>query len=470
MTGAGVRLDGWGWRHPGRKAWAVRGLDLAVSPGERVLLLGASGAGKSTVLRGLAGLLDPELGDEEGVLEVAGAHPRARQTSIGYVQQDPESQLVMARAGDDVAFGLENHAVPAAEIWPRVADALAAVGFPYGPDRSTAALSGGEQQRLALAGVLALRPGLLLLDEPTANLDPEGAATVRATVDAVQRRTGATLVVIEHRVGAWLPQVDRVVALAPGGGVLADGTPRDVLGRHRDALVAAGVWVPGHTVPARRTVGAGPVLLEARDIRVAPGILDGASLELRAAEVTALTGRNGAGKTTLSRVAGGLRRPAAGTVRTPGDPRPPWRWRARELAGRIGTVFQDPEHQFLTASVRDELLLGGAAPDRADELLTRLRLDHLGRANPFTLSGGEQRRLSVASALARSPRLLVLDEPTFGQDLRTWTELVGLLDGVRSDGTGLLVVTHDADFVEALADRVVTMSDGRTAAAVGATP
>jgi energy-coupling factor transport system ATP-binding protein len=440
-----------------------------------VLLLGASGAGKSTVLRGLAGLLDPELGDEEGAAEVAGAHPRARRTSIGYVQQDPESQLVMARAGDDVAFGLENHAVPAEEIAHRVTEALEAVGFPYGPDRSTSALSGGEQQRLALAGVLALRPGLLLLDEPTANLDPEGAAAVRATVDAVQRRGGATMVVIEHRVGVWLPQVDRVVVLAPGGGVLADGAPRDVLGRHHDALVAAGVWVPGHTVPARRTAGAGPVLLEAGDVRVSHGdrdVPDGAALTLRSAEVTALTGRNGAGKTTLSRVVGGLLKPSAGTVRTPDDPRPPWRWRARELAGRIGTVFQDPEHQFLTASVREELLLGplraglpqGAADARADELLARLRLEHLARANPFTLSGGEQRRLSVASALARSPRLLVLDEPTFGQDLRTWTELVGLLDGVRADGTGLLVVTHDHDFVEALADRVVTMEAGRTSA------
>ncbi|HEY0487787.1 MAG TPA: ABC transporter ATP-binding protein [Mycobacteriales bacterium] len=469
---AGIRLDGWGWRHPGRKAWAVRGLDLAVSPGERILLLGASGAGKSTVLRGLAGLLDPELGDEEGVLEVAGAHPRARRTPIGYVQQDPESQLVMARAGDDVAFGLENHAVPAAEIWPRVDGALRAVGFPYGPDRATAALSGGEQQRLALAGVLALRPGLLLLDEPTANLDPDGAAAVRDTVDAVQRHTGATLVVVEHRVAAWLPQVDRVVALAPGGGVLADGTPADVLGRHHDALVAAGVWVPGHVVPPRRTAGAGPVLLSASGVRVDAGgrtVLDDAALDLRAAEVTALTGRNGAGKTTLSRVVGGLLRPRAGTVRTT-DPRPPWRWRARDLARRIGTVFQDPEHQFLTASVRDELLLGGASADRADDLLARLRLAHLARANPFTLSGGEQRRLSVASALARSPRLLVLDEPTFGQDLRTWTELVWLLDAVRAEGTGLLVVTHDRDFVDALADGVVTMESGRTRAPAEARP
>jgi energy-coupling factor transporter ATP-binding protein EcfA2 len=470
---ARIRFDGWGWRHPGRKAWAVRGLDLTVEPGERVLLLGASGAGKSTVLRGLAGLLDPELGDEEGVLEVDGAHPRRRRTGIGYVQQDPESQLVMVRAGDDVAFGLENHAVPAGQIPPRVAAALGAVGFPYGPERPTAALSGGEQQRLALAGVLALEPRLLLLDEPTANLDPEGAAAIRSTVRAVQRRAGATLLLVEHRVAESLPLVDRVVVLAAGGGVLADGTPAEVLAAHHDELVAAGVWVPGHRVTARRSATVGVPLLAAEDVGLSLGgrtVLDRASVTVRGAEVVALTGRNGAGKTTLSRVLGGLLRPAAGTVHadptlTGGDVRPPWRWRARELASRVGTVFQDPEHQFLTGSVREELLLGAADPARADELLARLRLDHLARANPFTLSGGEQRRLSVATALASSPRVLVLDEPTFGQDLRTWTELVDLLDGVRADGTGLVVVTHDEAFVHALADRVVTMAAGRCAAA-----
>ncbi|HEV7754746.1 MAG TPA: ATP-binding cassette domain-containing protein [Mycobacteriales bacterium] len=478
---ARIRFDGWGWRHPGRKAWAVRGLDLTVEPGERVLLLGPSGAGKSTVLRALTGLLDPDLGDEEGVLTVDGEHPRRRRTPTGYVQQDPESQLVMARAGDDVAFGLENHAVPADRIAGRVASALRAVGFPYGPERPTAALSGGEQQRLALAGVLALEPRLLLLDEPTANLDPAGATAIRATVGTVQRHTGATLLLVEHRVAESLPLVDRVVVLAAGGGVLADGTPEEVLAAHHDHLAAAGVWVPGHRVAPRRSAGpAGPPLLAAAGVGVSLGdipVLTDASLTIGSAEIVALTGSNGAGKTTLSRVLGGLLRPGTGTVTLGGDPRPPWRWRARELAARVGTVFQDPEHQFLTPTVRDELLLGprragvgeAAAGARADELLARLRLCQLARANPFTLSGGEQRRLSVATALASSPRLLVLDEPTFGQDLRTWTELVDLLDAVRADGTAMLVVTHDLAFTDALADRVVTMAAGRCAEPVAVT-
>src|SRR5204863_5855436 len=158
--------------HPGRAAWAVRGLDLEIRRGESVLLAGPSGAGKSTVLLAIAGLLDPSGGGEsEGALDVAG--------TTGILFQDPETQLVMARAGDDVAFGLENRCVPTAEIWPRVHAALADVGFAYPDDRATAALSGGEKQRLAIAGILALRPRVLLLDEPTANLDPDGARAIR---------------------------------------------------------------------------------------------------------------------------------------------------------------------------------------------------------------------------------------------------------------------------------------------------
>src|SRR6187200_1587980 len=180
LTGSRVEARGWGWRHAGRRQYAVRELDLVIEPGERVLLLGASGAGKSTLLLALAGLLDPaNAGEAEGSLTVDGLDPRDARDRIGLVLQDPETQLVMARSGDDVAFGPENHAVPPKAIWPRVDAALAAVRFPYGRDRRTDWLSGGEQQRLALAGVLALSPRLLLLDEPTANLDPAGAGLVR---------------------------------------------------------------------------------------------------------------------------------------------------------------------------------------------------------------------------------------------------------------------------------------------------
>jgi energy-coupling factor transport system ATP-binding protein len=455
-----VVLRGFGWRHAGRKAWAVRGVDLRIAHGERVLLLGPSGAGKSTLLAALAGLLPEDSGESEGMVEIDGLDPRKAREQVGIVFQDPQTQLVMSRSGDDVAFGLENRGVPAAEIWPRVDEALHRVGFGYGRERPTAALSGGEQQRLALAGTLALRPGLLLLDEPTANLDPAGAALIRS---AITRALDAdtTLIIVEHRVADALALVDRVVVLEPGGGVRADGPPGTIFPAHGDRLAAEGVWVPGHPIAPRKAVaGPGDPLVRADAVslqqRLAP-----ATLTARAGEVLAVTGPNGAGKSTLALLLGGLLKPGSGTIDA-GPGGAPHRWRAADLTTRIGSVFQDPEHQFVTHRVADELALGPRRIGRSeaevstvvDELLQRLRLDKLAGANPHTLSGGEARRLSVATALATAPRLLILDEPTFGQDRRTWIELVELLARLRDDGHGIVAVTHDDDFVAALADSV----------------
>ncbi len=439
-----IKLEGYGWRHAGRRAWAVRGLDLHIARGERVLLLGPSGAGKSTLLHALAGLLPGDSGQAEGTVEVAAAR-------TGIVFQDPQSQLVMSRAGDEVAFGLENLGWPLSRIWPRVDEVLARVGFGYPRDRATDALSGGEQQRLVLAGALAPEPDLLLLDEPTANLDPAGAALVRQALrDAVGADT--TVVLVEHRIAEVLELVTRVVVLEPGGGVRDDIAPHLLTGPLGAELAAAGVWVPGHPAAARRAAAPpGDVLLSTHDLRVRH--LAYPDTTVRAGEALAVTGPNGSGKSTLALALGGLLPPASGEVRSPDGP--PHRWRAHALAGRIGSVFQNPEQQFVTASVRDELALGGTPSARVDELLTRLRLDHLAGANPFTLSGGEARRLSVATALAARPRLLILDEPTFGQDRRTWLELVDLLAGLRDDGHGVVTVTHDPAVVDTLADRVL---------------
>ena len=471
--GAAIEANGWGWRHPGRKAWAVRGLDLRIEPGERVLLLGASGAGKSTLLGALAGLQGPSGGGEsEGDLRVDGRLPHDARDATGIVFQDPETQLVMARAGDDVAFGLENRCVPTEAIWPRVHRALAQVHFPYPEDHSTAALSGGEKQRLAIAGALALRPRLLLLDEPTANLDPAGAAAVRATLAEL---TAMTLVLVEHRVADSLPLVDRVVVIEAGGGVVADGAPKDVFTRYGARLAELGVWVPGPppTSPTRRTLF-GSELARTDDVAFRyPGTqtwaLGGVDASVRAGEALAVIGPNGSGKSTLALLVAGLLRPARGRVTL--EDAEPWSLPARRLVARVGTVFQDPEHQFVTGRVDEELMVGPLragryAPDArriAMDLLERLGLTHLAAANPFTLSGGEQRRLSVATALATAPPLLVLDEPTFGQDRRTYAELVTLLAGHCDGGGAALFATHDEDLVVSLADRTLRLVGGRAA-------
>jgi energy-coupling factor transport system ATP-binding protein len=436
-----------------------------------VLLLGPSGSGKSTLLAALAGVLggDDE-GETEGELRVAARDPRAVRGTAGLVLQDPESQLVMARLGDDVAFGCENLGVPRDETWSRVRWALDAVGIDLPLDHSTAELSGGQKQRVVLAGALAMRPGLLLLDEPTANLDPAGVIEVRDAVVATLAASGATAVIVEHRVDTWIDAVDRVVVLGASGQIVADGDPDVVLTTQGEALAAQGVWVPGRAPRIARKSGpdARPLLLEARGLAVARVrdrvIRSELSVAVAAGETLALTGPNGSGKSTLALTLAGLLPPAAGEVvaseeLAAGAGPHPIRWRSRELLTRIGTVFQTPEHQFLATTVRDELAIGPRAlalPEaevaaRVELLLTELGLEALAAANPFTLSGGQQRRLSVATALATRPRVLVLDEPTFGQDSVTWARLVALIDETRAQGTGLVLATHDHAVIDALA-------------------
>ncbi|MCU1422313.1 MAG: uncharacterized protein JWN36_1964, partial [Microbacteriaceae bacterium] len=380
-----IEARGWGWRHAGRSSWAVRGLDLRIDAGERVLLLGASGAGKSTLLQALAGVLGGEDdGESEGELLIDGAP--ATPGRAGLLLQDPDSQVILERVGDDVAFGCENLGVRRDEIWPRVRRALDAVGLDLPLDHPTSRLSGGQKQRLALAGVLAMRPQLLLLDEPTANLDPDGVGEVRDAVGRVLDDTTATLVIVEHRVDAWWRAVDRVVVLEPGGGVRADGTAAGVLAREGAALAASGVWVPGFApAVAARTSMPGALLLHTENLGIGRRrelLRDDLDVRIAAGTCLGITGPNGAGKSTLGLTIGGLIPPVAGAVVADaldrGAGRDPLKWRSRELVTRIGTVFQDPEHQFVAGTVLDELRVGAKAigrPDdaRIEELLARLR-------------------------------------------------------------------------------------------------
>ncbi len=365
-----------------------------------MLLLGASGSGKSTLLHGLAGVLGGD-DDGEAVGELlVGGRPAASARGIsGLVLQDPDAQVVLARVGDDVAFGCENLGVPRAEIWPRVQEALDDVGLDVPLDRPTKALSGGQKQRLALAGALAMRPGLLLLDEPTANLDPAGIAEVREAVDRLLQRHPATLVVVEHRVDVWLPLVSRVIVLGEGG-VVADGAPADVLVREGARLAAQGVWVPGipPAVPPAPVAAAGETLLAARGLAVARvqghPVAEGIDLAVRQGEVLAVTGPNGAGKSTLGLTLAGLLKPAAGElVATPalaGDAgATPIRWRSRQLLTRIGTVFQDPEHQLLARTVRDELEVGPRALGLDAAQTSAAHRRAAGPAAPRPADGGE---------------------------------------------------------------------------------
>ncbi|HYO32134.1 MAG TPA: ATP-binding cassette domain-containing protein [Nocardioidaceae bacterium] len=493
--GADVSVEGLTWRPARRRAAVFRDLDLFVPAGQRVLVAGPSGAGKSSLLRAIAGvLLTASHGDLSGRVRLGGRGEAAstpdgnRPGRVGMLLQDPSTSIVASTVGRDVAFGLENMQVPRDQIWSRVEQALRETGFEYPLDHPTAALSGGEMQRLALAGSLAMHNEVTLLDEPTSMLDEAGAQRVRQAVQRDVENRGSTLIVVEHRLEPWLDFADRLVVLNREGAIAADGVPRAVLRDHGQALAAQGVWVPGIGTPASPRppghlvtphvrysgdlVSANRVGVEFRTRRQGArrsasttSALAAISTTVSAGQALAVTGASGAGKSTLVSVLAGLLRPSSGEVLAAqqlaaGSERRPWRWSSRDLAERISWVPQTPEHGVVAATVDAELAAAGAAcrrepqelQHRADGLLASLGLAHLRDASPYHLSGGEQRRLMVAAALVHGPAGVLLDEPTLGQDRLTWAAVMGVLAASREAGTALAFASHDHLAIPALAD------------------
>ena len=409
---------------------AVDDLTLEVAEGEHVLLLGPSGSGKSTLIRALAGLVPHFHGGVfSGRVVVDGidtreARPAQLAGTVASVFQDPEDQVVMSRVANEVAFGLENLGTEPAAIWPRVDEALALVGAHDLADRSVHELSGGELQRVSLAAALALRPRLLLLDEPTSQLDPEGAD---AFLDAV-RGLGCAVVLSEQRPARPLARADRVVFLERGR-VLLDARRDEVLtwlAEHRP------LYLPHESELACSLAG----VRYAYGDRVA---LTGASLVVRRGEVVVLTAPNGAGKTTLAKIAAGLLVADEGRVEH----------------APAAYLAQDPGRHLVTERVLDEVALG------SDVARARLALAKVGLADredrhPRDLSSGERERLALAAVLATEPELLVLDEPTRGVDPERKAELARLLRAEAPD-RGTLVVTHDLAWAAEVADRIVSL-------------
>jgi energy-coupling factor transport system ATP-binding protein len=451
--------------------------------------VGPSGSGKSTLVLALAGLVPHELpGEWRGSLALDGTDIAANRGAaraglggrVGLLFQDPDRQLVMELAEDDVAFGLENRGWAPAEMRERIPEALAAVGLAGFERRRPAHLSGGEQQRLALAGVLAPRPGVLVLDEPTANLDPLGADTLMRRLADVRAARQTTIVLVEHQVEIAWPMADRILALGPDGSPLDWGAPDEVLRRSGAAMRAAGIWLPGDRgqVAADRPGSGhdtepGEPVVEATGVGFeydgGPPVVDDVSFRIGAGERVALVGPNGSGKSTLARMLVGLLEPDRGTVRLAGAD--PARLPAATLARQAGYVFQDPERQFLGGTVGEEVGLGLKSDERArvDELLNGLglQLEVFGERSPYRLSGGEQRRLSLACVLVRRPGLLVLDEPTFGQDRRGHEALLAILRDRVEAGAAVLAASHDRRFVADFAERVVAMEAGRLVGGAG---
>ncbi|MFC7945007.1 ABC transporter ATP-binding protein [Microbacterium oxydans] len=507
-----------------------RDVTFDIDAGEVVLLLGPSGSGKSTLTLALNGLIPHALPTamigtvEAGGIDTASAPTATLSTRVAMVFQDPDAQIVTGSVYDEVAFGPENLRLPLDVVESRVEEALRRVGLwerrTVNPDH----LSGGGRQRLAIAGALAMGSPLIVLDEPTANLDAQGIDDVYAALAEVVAAGDRAILLVEHNLDAAMSFVTRTIVLDREGRVAFDGPADEIIRENADELVRMGVWLPAATLTALRLRGQGftldplplsppelAVALEGQPVsslsssqttsssrttssasttksdattRVEPiirargltvrrrraEILHSVDLDLAPGSLTAIVGANGAGKTTLIQALAGVVPPPRGQVSVDGID--PGTASPRDLAARIGFVFQNPEHQFIAPTVFDELAHGlrlRHVPDaeitaRVDEMLTRFGLEHKTDVHPFLLSGGEKRRLSVGTALITRPRVLALDEPTFGQDRARAAELLDLLQELRADGTTILIVTHDLQLVAEHASHVVLLAEGRVRA------
>jgi energy-coupling factor transport system ATP-binding protein len=432
------------YRYPGAAGDAIADVGLELRRGEVVVLAGPSGGGKTTLLRAFAGLVPHFHGGRfAGRVRVDGldtrtAEPAAVARRAGIAFQDAEAQVVYRSVLRDVTFGLANHGVSPAELAPRARAALERVGALHLAGRTVDTLSGGELQRVALAGVLAPNPPVLLLDEPTAQLDDEGAATFLALVRRLAD-AGAAVLLAEHRRDRADPIADRII---------------DVGGE-----------APAELRAAPRGAADGATVLAARGITGGRGdraVLAGLDLTVREGEVCAVHGPNGAGKTTLVRVLAGLDRATAGTVEVRG--RDVSALAAEERYPELVLVPQDPGRFLLCDSVRAEVS-SGTRRDGAAAALQVLDLEGLADRHPRDLSAGERERVAIAAALAADPALLVLDEPTRGMDPLRREALAALLRARAAQGRAVLLTTHDRRFAAACGAVTHELRDGRLEAA-----
>lgn len=536
-------------RHPGRAQCTPDGVSLTVDSGDVVLLLGPSGSGKSSLTLTFNGLIPHSVpAGFGGSVLVDGADTGSTAvgtlaTTVGMVFQNPDAQIVTATVLDEACFGPENLGLPAETVIDRAQSALRLVGLADRAAEDPVALSGGQRQRLALAAALSLQPRLLVLDEPTANVDPAGTRDIFDLLHRLVREPGGieAMVLVEHHLDEALVLVNRVIVLGPDG-IELDGTVETVFRDHTARLEELGVWLPTALRAARVLRRAGVVLeplpilpAQLGDALLAAGplpalssphasphgsphcpplppapagmpglvplpapadaapveaaapallvnnlsavrngrlVLEAVTLTVESGEFWAVIGPNGAGKTTLLQVLAGILPAAGGTISFGAAEQRGYATSAPERPA-LGYVFQNPEHQFVCSTVFDEvahgLRLHGAGELEVGES-TALMLERFGLAdhaeqNPFTLSGGQKRRLSVATALVTQPEILLLDEPTFGQDQARAEELLRLIDALNAAGTTVVMVTHDLQQVCERASHIALLDAGRVAAA-----
>lgn len=508
-TGIAVRDFSFSYENSG--AWQLSNVTIEVAVGERLAIMGATGAGKSTLAMSLNGLVPHHHeGQVSGEVVVDGISTTEHEVieivrRVGLVMQDPETQITGQTALDDAAVGPANFGLPRDVVIERATAALTLVGMGELLDRDTNRMSGGQKQRLVVAGVIAMNSQIIVLDEPTSELDPQGTAEVFEIVRRLSSDDDKTIVLVEHEpelIAAW---AHRLVVLEAGR-VVFDGDPRAFFG-DRAKLESAGLrapqaaeaalalsengqfsgevpitleqaitvlprWDAARATEVQRTPepAARETVIEARGLgHIYPGgvvALNDVSLTVGAGEFVAVLGRNGAGKTTFARHLNGLLRPTSGELLIAGEASVDKQ--VSELAVSVGYVFQNPDHQIFANSVRDEVGYGlknlgwdvDRIRDRVDAVLEQVGMGELAGRHPFTLGKGQRQRLAVASVLALEPRVLVIDEPTTGQDWLGARAMMSLVRELNEAGHTIMMITHDMALVAEHARRALVFAGG----------
>jgi energy-coupling factor transport system ATP-binding protein len=513
-----IQVNNLTYCYPGSESPVLQNLSLEIEEGEFLLVIGPSGAGKSTLLRCLNGLVPHFYGGiVAGGVRVDGRDPlllgpKGMADTVGFVLQDPEAQFVVDKVEDELAFAMENQGLEPMLMRKRVEEALDQLNIAHLRQRSVHTLSGGERQRVAIAAVMTLQPRVLVLDEPTSQLDPQAAEEVLDTLVKLNQDLGLTVILSEHRLERVVQYVDRILYLPGSGGPLLLASPRAVLSQvaltpplitlakalgwsplpltikegRRFARKATGRTSPGpsHTSPAAgpdtpisnpqspTPNPRSPISISVRDLRYSynghPALQD-ISLDVRQGEFVALMGRNGAGKTTLLKQLVGLLKPDQGRVQIAGSGAQraldTQQSAVEEIIRLVGYVPQNPNALLFNDTVRQELDFTrrghGLPPGEYDALLGTLSLAGHTERYPRDLSVGERQRVALASILVAEPQVLLLDEPTRGLDYQQKAALVAFLQQEKARGRTIVMATHDVELVANCADRVVLLGDGQ---------
>jgi energy-coupling factor transport system ATP-binding protein len=479
-----IEIENLRFTYPSRETPTLHGITTRVPRGVFVLLTGPTGCGKSTLLRTLNGLIPhASAGTLTGTVHLNGkdiaTQPLATTCQqVSLLFQNPDDQLFCTLVEDEIAFGLENLGFPPEEIQERITIALEQVGLSGFESRQISSLSGGEKQRVALAAVCAMRPQVLLLDEPTSHLDPKGTREILNIVNSLNNEMGITVVLATHRTKevaplcdhVWLMEDGRICLDLPKADAFQDATPYQRLGVQ--VPVDASPNAPTPSLKRASNVERQETLLNIQNLHFRYPNTDkdavcDISCEVPRGEVLAIMGANGSGKTTLIHLIAGLLRPSAGEIRI--DGKLCNRMKLHQLAGKVGIVFQDPDLLLQAETVRDEVAFGPKnlkfpaqiLENRIDGTLARFDLRNLDSEAPYSLSRGQRQRVAVAATFSLHPGLFLLDEPTTGQDAQHLHQLMDeLCDEIRRENKTLIFATHDTELTLKYADRVLLLREG----------